>query len=151
MSASESPSSRSRLQVAVTDCRCVVDDQLGEIHHGDVDLVEPRRAVIERDLEHGLAEPVAQHRAVRQAAVARPQPSCGRERGQLVAAQVHPRLDGAVQLLPGGETSGRSANARSKFVGMTGLCDAARVLVHRASVRTTRSRVMTQAGITGAP
>ena len=92
ISVSESPRSRSRSQVAVADRRRVVDHPLGEIHHCHVDLVEPGRAMIERDLAHRLAEPLLQDRAVGEAAVARTQPSRRGKRGELVAAEVHPRL-----------------------------------------------------------
>ena len=53
------------------------------------------------DLENRLAEALLQDGAVREAAVARAQPPRGGERRELVAAQVHPSLDRAVQLLPG--------------------------------------------------
>ena len=49
-----------------------------------------------------LAELVAQDLAVREAAVARPEPLRGGERRELVAAQIHARLDRAVELLPRG-------------------------------------------------
>src|SRR5687767_15709989 len=63
-------------------------------------------------------------RSVGEAAVARAEPPRGGERRQLVAAQIHPRLDRAAQLHPGGErTSGRSANARSEFVVIEERCN----------------------------
>ena len=78
-----------RLQVGLADRRRIVDDALGEIHHGDVDLVEPGVTPVARDRHHRLVELVEQHRAVREAAVARPQPARGGEGGQLVAPQIH--------------------------------------------------------------
>jgi len=56
--------------------------------------------VIERDLRHRLAEALLQDKSMREAAVARAEPPRGGERRQLVAAQVHPLLDCAVQRNP---------------------------------------------------
>jgi hypothetical protein len=68
------PEVAQRPQIGVTDRRCVVD-ALGQIHHADVDLVEARRAVIEGELEHRLAEALQPHRPVGEAAIARPEPT----------------------------------------------------------------------------
>ena len=50
------------LPIGVLDRRGVVDDPLGELHHGDVDLAEARAAEVARDLEHRLAELLGEDR-----------------------------------------------------------------------------------------
>ena len=88
------------LQVVVADRRRIIDDPLGQRHDREVDFVEAGRVAIADDREHRLAEALVQDRAVRETAVARPEPLRGGERHQLVAAEVHPILDCAVQLAP---------------------------------------------------
>ena len=58
--------------------------------------------MVQSDLPYRLAELLGQHRAVREAAVARSEPARRRERRELVATKVHARLDRAVQLYPRG-------------------------------------------------
>ena len=67
ISSSRKPEVAEPLQVGVVDRGRVVDDPLGEIHHGQVDLVQPGRAPVGRDLEHRLAELLDQHLAVGEA------------------------------------------------------------------------------------
>ena len=96
------PEIAERLQLGIADRRRVVDDALRKAHHGDVDVVEARIAVVASDLGHRLAELVLEDAAVSERAIARPEPPRGRQRGQLVASNVHPRLDCPVQSTPGG-------------------------------------------------
>ena len=85
---------------------------------------------------------------MREAAVARPQPSRSGERGELVAAQVHPRLDRAVQLLPGGENLG-PLGERTLVVRRHG-CSVACAAAHSPD-RAFALRVTTSQGRAGPP
>ena len=88
------------LQVGVSNRGRVVDDPLRQVHDCDIDLVEARGVMIECNLEHRLAEAFDEHRPMSEAAIARAQPPCGGKRDELVTAEIHSRLDRAVQLKP---------------------------------------------------
>src|SRR5262249_10934763 len=81
----------------------VVDDVLRQLHDGDVDLVEAGRPVVDCDPDDGLAEVLSEDLAVLEAAVARAEPPRRGQRDELVATEVHARLDRFDEPTPGRE------------------------------------------------
>jgi hypothetical protein len=66
----------------------------GQVHDRDVNFVEARVAMVTRDLQHRLLEPLGEERSMSEAAVTRAQALGGGKGREFITPQVHTGPDG---------------------------------------------------------